>query len=132
MPQAISKGFKDISLSFLKHPITNDLSVVSNASAIARSVRNLILTSFGERFFAPNLGSRINKSLFELLDYGSASIIQTEIETTIKNFEPRVILYSVVVTPQYDDNGYNVVIAYYIVGQPNSLQNVEFILQGTR
>jgi phage baseplate assembly protein W len=132
VPQAISKGFKDISLSFLKHPITNDLSVVSNASAIARSVRNLILTSFGERFFAPNLGSRINKSLFELLDYGSASIIQTEIETTIKNFEPRVILYSVVVTPQYDDNGYNVVIAYYIVGQPNSLQNVEFILQGTR
>ena len=132
MPLAVSKGFKDISLSFLKHPITNDLSTVSNNTAIARSVRNLILTSFGERFFAPNLGSRINRSLFELLDYGSASIIQTEIETTIKNFEPRVILGSVIVTPQYDDNGYNVIIVFFIVGQPNLPQNVEFLLKGTR
>lgn len=132
MPQAISKSFKDISLAFRRHPITNDVTVLTNETAISRSIRNLVLTSFGERFFSPILGSKIGSSLFELLDFGSASVIQTEIENTIKNYEPRVLLNTVEVTPQYDDNAYSVLISYYIVGQPNNQQTVDFVLQATR
>jgi phage baseplate assembly protein W len=132
VPQFISKSFRDISLAFQKHPITNDVTVLTNETAINRSIRNLVLTGLGERFFSPNLGSQIGKSLFELLDIGSASIIKTEIENTIKNFEPRVFLNTVEVTPIYDDNAYDVLISYYIVGQPNTSQSVEFILQATR
>lgn len=132
MPQAVSRAFKDISLSFLKHPITRDLVSISNETAISRSIRNLILTSLGERPFQPDLGSRISRSLFELLDFGTASIIQKEIDITIKNFEPRVEINTIEVTPQYDNNGYNVLISYFIVGQPRTPVQLEFILQATR
>ena len=132
MPQAISKSFKDISLAFQRHPITNDVTVLTNTTAINRSIRNFVLTNLGERFFEPILGSRISGSLFELLDMGSASVIQSEIENTIRNYEPRVYLNTVEVTPVYDNNAYNVLISYYIVGQPNSPQSVYFLLQTTR
>ena len=132
MPYAVSRAFKDISLSFLKHPITRDLVSISNETAISRSIRNLILTSLGERPFQPDLGSRISRSLFELLDFGTASIIQKEIDITIKNFEPRVEINTIEVTPQYDNNGYNVLISYFIVGQPRTPVQLEFILQSTR
>ena len=132
MPQAVSRRFKDISLSFLKHPITRDLVSISNETAISRSIRNLILTSLGERPFQPDLGSRISRSLFELLDFGTASIIQKEIDITIKNFEPRVEINTIEVTPEYDNNGYNVLISYFIVGQPRTPVQLEFILQATR
>ena len=132
MPQAVSRRFKDISLSFLKHPITRDLVSISNETAISRSIRNLVLTSLGERPFQPDLGSRISRSLFELLDFGTASIIQKEIDITIKNFEPRVEINTIEVTPQYDNNGYNVLISYFIVGQPRTPVQLEFILQATR
>ncbi len=132
MAQAISRSFKDISLSFQKNPITNDLIALKNATAISRSIRNLIFTQLGERFFSPNLGSRIGGSLFELLDYGSASAIETEIKITLDNYEPRVEVDTIEVTPEYDNNGYNVLIAYTIVGQPNTPQQLDFILQATR
>ena len=132
MPQAVSRRFKDISLSFLKHPITRDLVSISNETAISRSIRNLVLTSLGERPFQPDLGSRISRSLFELLDFGTASIIQKEIDITIKNFEPRVEINTIEVTPEYDNNGYNVLISYFIVGQPRTPVQLEFILQATR
>ena len=132
MPQAVSRRFKDISLSFLKHPITRDLVSISNETAISRSIRNLVLTSLGERPFQPDLGSRVSRSLFELLDFGTASIIQKEIDITIKNFEPRVEINTIEVTPEYDNNGYNVLISYFIVGQPRTPVQLEFILQATR
>ena len=86
----------------------------------------------GERFFSPNLGSRIGGSLFELLDYGSASAIETEIKITLDNYEPRVEVDTIEVTPEYDNNGYNVLIAYTIVGEPDTPQQLDFILQATR
>lgn len=132
MPQPVSRAFKDISLSFQKHPITYDAIVLTNETAISRSIRNLVLTALGERPFQPDLGSRISRSLFELLDFGTASIIQKDIELTIKNFEPRVETNTVEVTPNYDDNGYNVLISYFIVGQPRTPKVLEFILQETR
>ena len=119
-------------MSFLKNPITNDVIVLKNETAISRSIRNLVLTFLGERPFQPNLGSRISRSLFELLDYGSASAIQQEVELTIKNYEPRVKVNTVEVTPEYDNNGYNVLISYFIVGQGDTPQTLDCILQATR
>ena len=132
MPQPVSRAFKDISLSFMKHPITRDLITLSNERAISRSIRNLVLTALGERPFQPRLGSQISRSLFELLDYGTASVIQKDIEVTIKNFEPRVEINTIEVRPQYDQNGYNVLVSYFIVGQPRTPVQLEFILQNTR
>lgn len=132
MPQTISKTFKDISLAFQRHPITNDVTVLINQTAISRSIRNLVLTNVGEKFFKPNIGSRVNSSLFELLDMGAGTAIRSEIESTIKNYEPRVFLNTVQVTPLYDDNAFDVVISYFVVGQPNNTQTIDFLLQATR
>lgn len=132
MPQPVSRAFKDISLSFTKHPITRDLITLSNERAISRSIRNLVLTALGERPFQPRLGSQISRSLFELLDYGTAAVIQKDIEVTIKNFEPRVEINTIEVKPEYDQNGYNVLVSYFIVGQPRTPVQLEFILQVTR
>lgn len=132
MPQPVSRAFKDISLSFKKHPITNDVVVLSNETAISRSIRNLVLTSLGERPFQPDLGSRISRNLFELLDFGTASVIKKDISLTIRNFEPRVEVNTIEVVPNYDSNGYSVLISYFIVGQPRTPKTLEFILQATR
>lgn len=132
MPQAISKSFKDISLAFQRHPITNDVTVLTNQTAISRSIRNLVLTNVGEKFFNPNIGSRVNSSLFELLDMGAGTAIRSEIESTINNYEPRVFLNTIQVTPLYDDNAFDVVISYFVVGQPNNTQTIDFLLQATR
>ena len=78
------------------------------------------------------MGSRVSRSLFELLDFGAATIIRKDIELTIKNFEPRVEINTVEVTPEYDNNGYNVLISYFIVGQPRTPKVLEFVLQSTR
>ncbi len=93
--QRVSRGFKDISLSFRPHPITRDVTPLKNESAISRAVKNLVLTHLQERPFNPTLGSRIGNTLFELMDVGSASIIADEIRNTIDNFEPRVELIDV-------------------------------------
>lgn len=116
----------------MKHPITRDLIALSNERAISRSIRNLVLTALGERPFQPRLGSQISRSLFELLDYGTASVIQKDVEVTIKNFEPRVEINTIEVKPEYDQNGYNVLVSYFIVGQPRTPVQLEFILQVTR
>lgn len=130
--QRVSKGFKDLSMSFQVNPLNNDMIAIKNETAIARSVRNLVLTLPGERFFNENLGSRVSKSLFENIDQISASIIRDEIENTINNYEPRVDLIDVKVRPDYDNNGFNVTISYYIVGIDVLPQQLSFALQPTR
>ena len=130
--ERVSKGFKDISMSFQVNPLNYDLIVLKNESAIARSVRNLVLTQPGEKFFNQNLGSRVSKSLFENLDEISASIIKDEIENTIKNYEPRVNLIDVIVAPDYDNGEFNVTIQYLIVGIDVLPQQLSFALQPTR
>jgi len=128
----VSRNFKDISLSFKAHPITYDLLSINDVSAINRSLRNLILTLNGERPFNSLLGTKVNRSLFEVLDARVTTEIETEIRNVIKNFEPRVFLRSVVVTPDFDQNGYHVLIDYEIVGLPLPPQQVNFILQTVR
>jgi phage baseplate assembly protein W len=130
--ERVSKGFKDISMSFQVNPLNNDLISIKNETAIARSIRNLIFTLPGERFFNQDLGSRISKSLFENIDEISSSVIKEEISNTINNYEPRVNLISVDVSPNYENNEFNVTINYYIVGIDVLPQELSFALQPTR
>ena len=130
--ERVSKGFKDISSSFQISPINFDLVAIKNETAIASSVRNLVLTLPGERFFNQNLGSRISDSLFENIDEITAGIIKDEIETTIQNYEPRVDLISVEVLPNYDESSFDVNITYNIVGIYVLPQQLTFALEQTR
>ena len=130
--ERISRGFKDLSMSFQVNPITSDLIATKNEVAIARSVRNLVLTRPGERFFNPNLGSKVYETLFDNMDEISASIIQDEIRDTIDNYEPRVELIEVIVDPDYDNNAFDVVIKYNIIGIDALPQQLAFALQSTR
>ena len=130
--ERISQGFKDISLSFQINPLTRDIIAIKNETAIARSVRNLVETLPGERPFSPILGSRITRSLFDNLDEISASSIQSEIENTINNYEPRVQLISTVVTPNYDELSFDVSITYNIIGIDVLPQQLSFALQSNR
>jgi phage baseplate assembly protein W len=130
--ERVSKSFKDLSMSFQVNPINYDLIAIKNETAIARSIRNLVLTYPGERFFNQNLGSKVSRSLFENIDDISASVIKDEIENTIKNYEPRVNLIDVLVNPDYDNNNFNITVNYYIVGIDALPQQLSFALQPTR
>lgn len=130
--ERVSKGFKDISASFQVNPLTYDLIAIKNETAIARSLRNLVLTYQGERFFNPILGSKVSRLLFENVDEITASAIQEEITTTINNFEPRVNLLSVDISPDYDNLEFNVTVRYEIVGIDVLPQQLSFALQPTR
>ena len=128
----ISRVFKDISLSFTPHPVTKDLTILKNENAIKRSVRNLIQTIPTERFFNPTLGSEVRESLFDFVDFGTASAIQNQIELTLENFEPRIDNVSVEVNPRPDTNEFEVTIFFNIVGQDIPTQEFTFMLEATR
>ena len=130
--ERVSKGFKDLSMTFQVNPLNYDMIALKNETAIARSVRNLVLTLPGERFFNESLGSRISASLFENLDEISASNIQDEIKSTITNYEPRVELIDVIVSPNDDQNEFNVTVQYKIIGIDSLPQQLSFALQPTR
>ena len=128
----VSRAFKDISLSFKKHPVTNDVTVLRNEDAIKRSVINLTRTRINERFFNELLGTSIGDALFENMDSGLEAALEEEIGTLLKNYEPRIELNSVYVVADEDSNALNVQIDYDIVGLPIPSQNIEFLLQPTR
>ena len=128
----VSRSFKDISLSFEPHPITKDLPILKNANAIRRSVRNLVQTIPGERFFNPILGSSVYDSLFDLMDFGTSNLIEQEIVTTLRNFEPRVNNVRVRVSARPDQNNFDVTIFFDIVGAALPPQEFSFILEATR
>ena len=130
--QRVSKSFKDVSATFQINPLNRDLIQLKNANAIARSIRNLIMTVPGERPFNPVLGSQVTNLLFETLDKLTASTIKSEIENTILNFEPRVNLNQVIVKAQPDNNQFDVENQYYIVGIDVPLQELTFALEPTR
>tara|TARA_B100000212_G_scaffold324985_1_gene286272 strand:- start:339 stop:743 length:405 start_codon:yes stop_codon:yes gene_type:complete len=130
--QRFSQGFKDISLSFKKHPVTNDILTLTNEDAIKRSVQNLVRIQFGEVFFNRLLGTKISGSLFELAHSHFTDPIQSEIETTIKNFEPRVDLTDVKFVTTPDSHSMEVTIFYNIIGLDAPSQSVNFILEPTR
>ena len=128
----ISRNFKDISLSFEPHPITKDLPVLRNESAIRRSVRNIVQTIPTEKFFNSLFGSDIRRSLFEFVDFGTASVISDQIQTSIENFEPRIDNLQVEVFPKPDRNAFEVTVIFDIIGQEFPTQEYSFLLEATR
>ncbi len=130
--ERISRGFKDISLSFDPHPVTKDVQVLRNESAIRRSVRNIVQTIPTEKFFNSIFGSSVRGSLFDFVDFGTASLIADEIQISIDNFEPRVNNLQVIVEPRPDQNTFNATIIYDIIGQEFPTQEYSFLLEATR
>ena len=130
--QRISQAFKDISLSFEPHPVTKDLPILKNENAIRRSVRNIVETIPTERFFNSLLGSEVRRSLFEFVDFGTASVIQNQVEIAINNFENRVENLIVQVDPISDENTFNVTVIFDIIGQEFPTQEYSFLLEATR
>ena len=128
----VSRGFKDISLSFTPHPITKDLTILKNENAIKKSVRNLVQTIPTERFFNSAIGSEVRDSLFDFVDFGTASVIQNQIQIALENFEPRIDNVSVEVTPKPDTNEFEVTVFFTVVGQDIPTQEFTFILEATR
>jgi phage baseplate assembly protein W len=128
----ISRAFKDVSLSFVRNPITNDILAIRNEDAIKKSVTNLVRTQIGERFFNDLIGTSINKNIFELFDEEISESLGEEITTLLENFEPRVLVKNVNILSDQDSYTLNVTIAYDIIGLPFPTQNVEFLLQPTR
>jgi phage baseplate assembly protein W len=132
MALKISRSFTDISLSFTKNPVTNDIITIRNEDAIKRAVINLVRTKIGERFYNNLLGTNIETSLFELNLSENTSYLESEIEVLLENFEPRVKVRSIIVQNIEDSNELNVRISYEIVGLPFPQQNIEFILVPAR
>ena len=130
--ERVSQGFKDISMTFQSNPLNEDLIALKNANAIARSVRNIVMTLPGEKFFNPTFGSRISESLFENIDDITATVIIDEIRESIENNEPRVQLMDVLAFPNYDNNSFDVTIIYYIIGIEIPAQELQFVLQSSR
>ena len=130
--ERVSRGFKDISMTFQANPLNNDLIAIKNENAIARSIRNIVFTLPGEKYFNPNFGSKISKVLFENIDDITASVIVDEIKESIRNYEPRVKLLDVQAFPNFDNNQFDVSITYEIIGSDIPPQELQFALQPTR
>ena len=130
--ERVSQGFKDISMSFQANPLNNDLIGLKNENAIARSVKNIVFTVPGEKFFDEDFGSEISASLFENMSDISASAIEDQIRLSIENYEPRVELIDVQAIPNYDNNQFDAVVTYEIIGMDIPPQELHFVLESTR
>ena len=130
--ERVSQGFKDISMTFQANPLNEDLIAIKNENAIARSIRNIVFTLPGEKFFNPSFGSRITESLFENIDDITATIIVDEIRESIQSYEPRVELNNVEAFPNYDNNSFDLVVTYTIIGSEIPPQELQFVLQTNR
>ena len=130
--ERVSRGFKDLSMSFQNNPLTNDLIALKNENAIARSIRNIVFTVPGEKFFNEDFGSEVSQLLFENVDNISALTVRDQIRQSITNFEPRVDLRTVDVSADFDNNSFDVVIIYNIIGADIPPQELQFVLQSNR
>ena len=128
----ISRSFKDISLSFDRHPITGDILTLTNERAITRSIRNIVETIPSERFFNVDFGSDVRSSLFNTIDFGTIGIIKSQIIQAIDNYEPRVETVDVNVNPSFDDNSLEITVIFDIIGQEFPTQEFTFVLEATR
>ena len=128
----ISRSFKDISLSFQPHPVTGDLPVLKNERAINRSVKNIVQTLPGTKFFNPDFGSDATDQLFELVDFANARIVEDSVVEALTQYEPRIDNVNVEVTPNPDRNEFEVLVFYNIIGQDFPSQQYSFILEATR
>ena len=123
-----SRAFKDINLSFKRHPVTNDVVTISNEDAIKRSVKNIVFTILGEKPFDPFFGSVVNESLFDLNTSLNEIRVADEISASLRNYEPRISDIDVTVTVAPDTNEMNCTVQYEIVGLSTPPQEVEVLL----
>ena len=130
--ERVSQGFKDISMTFQSNPLNDDLIAIKNENAIARSLRNIVFTTPGEKFFNQSFGSRITESLFENIDDITATVIVDEIRESINNYEPRVEVDDVKAFPDYENNSFDVIITYDVIGSEIPTQELQFVLQSSR
>ena len=130
--ERVKQGYKDLSMSFKSNPLNDDPIGLKNQSAIARSIRNIVFTLPGEKFFDSDFGSEVSATLFENIDDVSAITIRDEIEYIINTYEPRVKLMNVDSVANYDNNEYNVMITYQIIGSDTPPQDLEFVLLPSR
>ena len=124
--------FKDLSVTFKKHPVTDDLIVVKDKAAIMQSISNLLLTNKGERPFQPQLGSGLQTALFEPMDFGTAAIIKNEVRECLGRYEPRISVNGVRCELDYQNNGYEVEVDFTIVGRNDKPQSISIFLERTR
>ena len=129
---ATSLSFKDLNITFKKHPVTNDVVVSKDASAIKQAIVSLLLTNKGERLMNPKYGSDIRNYLFEPLDYGTAAQIKGNIQSTIDRFEPRISISDLKCLPNFNDNGFDVEMTYIIRGSDEPPISVDIFLERTR
>ena len=126
-----TRTFVDLDLNFTLHPIRKDINLLTDQLAIATSMKNLLLTNHYERPFRPDVGSNIRRLLFEPLDSITSGSLQREITETLANFEPRVNVTKVTVSPKYDNNSYNVGVTYFVINSPNPI-TISFFLERIR
>ena len=124
--------FKDLSVTFKKHPVTDDLVQVKDKAAIVQAIQGILLTRKGERPFQPNLGCDVQNMLFEPLDYASAAMIKSEVLSTLNQYEPRISVVDIECNPDYNNNGYNVELIFKRLGRDDAPVAVDFFLERTR
>ena len=129
---ATTLSYKDINITFKKHPVTDDVVVSKDASAIKQAIVSLLLTNKGERLMNPKYGSDIRSYLFEPLDYGTSYLIKGNIQSTIDEFEPRISVLRLSCKPNFNDNGFDVEMTYRIQGTDDPPVAVDFFLSRTR
>ena len=129
---ATQLSYREINITFKKHPVTDDLVVSKDASAIKQAIVNLLLTNKGERLMNPTYGSDIRSYLFEPMDFGTANQIKNNIRDTIETFEPRIRVLQISATPNFDDNGFDITMTYNVIGTDTPPVTVDFFLSRTR
>ena len=130
--ERVSQAFKDISMTFQSNPLNDDLIAIKNENAIARSLRNIVFTLPGEKFFNESFGSRISRSLFDNIDEITSAVIVDEIRDSLDRYEPRAKINDVKAFPDYENNGFDVIIKYDIIGSEVPTQELQFVLQSSR
>ena len=126
-----TRNFKDLDLNFAIHPIRKDINIHRAEYAVINSVKNLILTNHFERPFQPEVGSNIRRLLFENIDVILAAQIEREIEETINNFEPRVEVSSITAIPTVNENGYKIILEFFVINNPDPI-TINFFLERIR
>ena len=127
-----SQIYKDINLSFAKHPVTGDIAFLSDVESVKRSIRNLVNTNFYEKPFHPEIGSNIRSILFEPVSPIVADVLERNVKDVIDNFEPRAELISITANAQIDNNRYDVTIKFYLVNSPSGVETVNLFLERLR
>jgi len=134
MPTVVTqtvKRYKDLDLNFQAHPVKKDINKHVDEYAVVNSIKNILLTNHYERLFQPQLGSNVSKFLFENMDIITTTVLQKEIEQTITNFEPRVSVKEVIVTPEYDNNRFSVQLTFFMLNRTEPV-SIEFFLNRER